>query len=235
MAAIALLEILIVVVIYFNLPFSSRGVPWECDFDWSLFNYTPVVTGGVVIAVGLWWLLSAKNWFTGPRHTVAEIDAEIGGRRRRSPSRRSPERARPDVQRCRRLDGERAMSATLTVLEPATEAVLAEVPRAGVEEADAAVAAARAALPAWRALAPGARAALLRELAEVARRARRGAGGARGAQRRQADRRRARRDGDGRRDLPLLRGRARAAARRHDPRRGRAGVHLPRAGRRRRR
>ncbi len=59
------------------------------------------------------------------------------------------------------------MSERLTVLEPATEAVLAEVPRAGVEEADAAVAAARAALPAWRALAPAARAALLRELAEV--------------------------------------------------------------------
>ncbi len=56
------------------------------------------------------------------------------------------------------------MSEQLTVLEPATEAVLAEVPRAGVAEADAAVAAARAALPAWRALAPGARAALLREL-----------------------------------------------------------------------
>jgi acyl-CoA reductase-like NAD-dependent aldehyde dehydrogenase len=59
------------------------------------------------------------------------------------------------------------VSEQLTVLEPATEAVLAEVPRAGLEEADAAVAAARSALPAWRALAPAARAALLRELAEV--------------------------------------------------------------------
>ncbi len=52
------------------------------------------------------------------------------------------------------------------MLEPATEAVLAEVPRAGVQEADASVAAARAALPSWRALAPGARAAVLRDLAE---------------------------------------------------------------------
>jgi acyl-CoA reductase-like NAD-dependent aldehyde dehydrogenase len=59
------------------------------------------------------------------------------------------------------------VSEQLTVLEPATEAVLAEVPRAGLGEADAAVAAARAALPAWRALAPAARASLLRELAEV--------------------------------------------------------------------
>jgi acyl-CoA reductase-like NAD-dependent aldehyde dehydrogenase len=59
------------------------------------------------------------------------------------------------------------VSEQLTVLEPATEAVLAEIQRAGVEQADAAVSAARAALPAWRALAPGARAALLRELADV--------------------------------------------------------------------
>jgi acyl-CoA reductase-like NAD-dependent aldehyde dehydrogenase len=44
--------------------------------------------------------------------------------------------------------------------------VLAEVPRAGVEEVDAAVGAARAALGTWRALAPGARAGLLRALAE---------------------------------------------------------------------
>src|SRR3954469_21505878 len=78
MAPIALLEILIVVVIYFNLPFSSAGVPWESDFDWSLFNYTPVVTGGLALAIGLWWFLSAKNWFTGPKHTVQEIDAELG-------------------------------------------------------------------------------------------------------------------------------------------------------------
>jgi acyl-CoA reductase-like NAD-dependent aldehyde dehydrogenase len=59
------------------------------------------------------------------------------------------------------------MSETLAVLEPATEAVLAEVPRAGVEDVDAAVRAAKAALPAWRALAPGRRAALLHALADA--------------------------------------------------------------------
>jgi len=59
------------------------------------------------------------------------------------------------------------MSERLQVLEPATEAVLAEVPRAGPEDVDLAVARARAALPAWRALAPGARAAMLHALADV--------------------------------------------------------------------
>jgi acyl-CoA reductase-like NAD-dependent aldehyde dehydrogenase len=53
---------------------------------------------------------------------------------------------------------------TLAVIEPATEEVLDEVPRAGVAEADAAVARARAALPGWRALAPAERARLLDDL-----------------------------------------------------------------------
>ena len=78
MNPIAVLEVIIVVVIYFNLPFSSSGVPWEDDFEWSLFNYTPVVTGGLALAITIWWHASAKNWFTGPKHTIAEIDSEIG-------------------------------------------------------------------------------------------------------------------------------------------------------------
>ncbi len=57
------------------------------------------------------------------------------------------------------------MSETLAVLEPATEAVLAEIPRAGAEAVEAAVASAKAALPAWRALDPGARARLLAAIA----------------------------------------------------------------------
>jgi acyl-CoA reductase-like NAD-dependent aldehyde dehydrogenase len=55
----------------------------------------------------------------------------------------------------------------LQVLEPATEEVLEELPRAGAEEVDAAVERATAALPAWRALAPGARAERLRALADT--------------------------------------------------------------------
>ncbi|MHB8691710.1 MAG: aldehyde dehydrogenase family protein [Solirubrobacteraceae bacterium] len=58
------------------------------------------------------------------------------------------------------------MADTLTVIEPATEAVLEEIPRAGVEEVDAAVERARAAFPAWRALAPSERAALMRSLVD---------------------------------------------------------------------
>ncbi|MCY9783360.1 aldehyde dehydrogenase family protein [Nocardiopsis sp. EMB25] len=51
------------------------------------------------------------------------------------------------------------------VVDPATEAVIAEVPLAGEKEVDAAVERARAAAPAWRAMAPGDRARLLRAVA----------------------------------------------------------------------
>ncbi len=56
---------------------------------------------------------------------------------------------------------------TIEVIEPATEQVMAELPRAGVEDVDAAVARAKAAFPAWRAVAPGDRAELMLDLAEA--------------------------------------------------------------------
>jgi acyl-CoA reductase-like NAD-dependent aldehyde dehydrogenase len=55
----------------------------------------------------------------------------------------------------------------IEVVEPATAQVMAEVPRAGVEETDAAVAAAKAAFPAWRDVAPPDRARLMRRLADA--------------------------------------------------------------------
>jgi acyl-CoA reductase-like NAD-dependent aldehyde dehydrogenase len=54
------------------------------------------------------------------------------------------------------------LSGTLTVIEPATEAVLEEIPRAGVEEVEEAVLRAREAWPSWAAVGPGERAAILR-------------------------------------------------------------------------
>jgi acyl-CoA reductase-like NAD-dependent aldehyde dehydrogenase len=55
----------------------------------------------------------------------------------------------------------------MQVFEPATEEVLAELPRAGAEEADQAVARAKEAFPAWRAVKPDERAKLLRRLART--------------------------------------------------------------------
>jgi acyl-CoA reductase-like NAD-dependent aldehyde dehydrogenase len=56
---------------------------------------------------------------------------------------------------------------SITVIEPATEEVLRELPGASVDEADDAVARAKAALPAWRRVSPGDRAALMRGLAQA--------------------------------------------------------------------
>jgi acyl-CoA reductase-like NAD-dependent aldehyde dehydrogenase len=56
---------------------------------------------------------------------------------------------------------------SLAVVNPATEETIAELPSAGVEETDGAVAAARRAFPGWRAVAPADRARLLRRLATL--------------------------------------------------------------------
>src|SRR5438093_3545183 len=55
----------------------------------------------------------------------------------------------------------------IEVVEPATENVMASVPRAGAEEADAAVARAKRAFPAWRDVTPPDRSALLHRLADA--------------------------------------------------------------------
>ncbi|MEA2375545.1 MAG: hypothetical protein QOD53_2008 [Thermoleophilaceae bacterium] len=55
----------------------------------------------------------------------------------------------------------------IEVIEPATERVMAEVPRAGAEEVDQAIARARAAFGPWRKLAPGERSRLIARLADA--------------------------------------------------------------------
>jgi acyl-CoA reductase-like NAD-dependent aldehyde dehydrogenase len=57
--------------------------------------------------------------------------------------------------------------AQIDVVEPATEDVMAAVPRAGAEDADAAVARAKEAFRGWRSIAPGDRSRLLHGLADA--------------------------------------------------------------------
>ncbi len=202
---------------------------------------------------GSWGPSAYRSARTTTRESTGSATAwwPVAGPNRAAPSRRSRSRTRRwalGVLWHAEEDGRSPVLAALTaaarereqvasvieVVEPATERVMAEVPRAGIEETDAAVAAAKAAFPAWRAVAPGERAA---RAARARRRPRvepRRAGDARGAQRRQADLRRPRRDRDGGRDLPLLRRRAGAPARQDDPGGRRGRRHLPRAARRRR-
>jgi amino acid transporter len=71
MNPIAVAEILIVSV-YLMLPFVPAGVPFSDDFSWKFVNYAPIVTLGALLLLTIWWKVSAKNWFTGPKHTIDE-------------------------------------------------------------------------------------------------------------------------------------------------------------------
>jgi amino acid transporter len=66
------------VVIAADLPFAHTGVPWNDGFDWSAFNYTPLVlVVGLIVAI--WWQLSAKDKYRGPVRTLEETEAELEG------------------------------------------------------------------------------------------------------------------------------------------------------------
>jgi amino acid transporter len=67
----------IFMVIVLCLPAYSTGVPWESDFDWSFFNFTPLVVGLVGLGAGLGWVFGANKSFTGPVRTV-EFDEGLG-------------------------------------------------------------------------------------------------------------------------------------------------------------
>jgi amino acid transporter len=67
-----------IITVIFILPTTPAGVPWRDEFTWSSVNYAPLITGAVILAVGIWWLVSAKHTFTGPRHTISELDRELG-------------------------------------------------------------------------------------------------------------------------------------------------------------
>ncbi|WP_248964726.1 amino acid permease [Sphaerisporangium perillae] len=69
---IAVIEIAII-SIYFILPISPAGVPGAADFTWTSVNYAPIAVGAVLLGIALWWALSARHWFTGPRRNIDEV------------------------------------------------------------------------------------------------------------------------------------------------------------------
>jgi amino acid transporter len=63
-------------VVIFCLPFAPAGVFFKHDFEWSAVNYAPLVTIGVMLAVTIWYLVSARKTFTGPVRTIDELNVE---------------------------------------------------------------------------------------------------------------------------------------------------------------
>jgi amino acid transporter len=69
MCLVAVAEIAVSSVIAL-LPTSSLGVPWNDGFAMKYVNYTIIVVPVALILLWIWWHLSVKNWFTGPKTTV---------------------------------------------------------------------------------------------------------------------------------------------------------------------
>jgi amino acid transporter len=78
----------ILCVIIFCLPFTPAAVPFSSTFSWSAVNYAPLVTLAVMIAVTLWYLLSARRTFKGPIRNIefSGDGVEIAGAAPASPS-----------------------------------------------------------------------------------------------------------------------------------------------------
>ena len=65
-------------VIVLCLPWYSTAVPWEDDFDWNAFNYTPLVRRRRVPGhIGSAWVLGANKRYTGPVRQI-EFDEGMG-------------------------------------------------------------------------------------------------------------------------------------------------------------
>lgn len=65
----AMIEI-VVMCIYFILPFEPSAVPGNKDFSWLAVNYAPILVGLTLLLLWIWWHLSVKKWFTGPIKTI---------------------------------------------------------------------------------------------------------------------------------------------------------------------
>jgi amino acid transporter len=64
--------------IYFCLPFyGPAAVWWDDQFDWNAANFTPLVLGGLLLAITIAWLLGMNKKYTGPIRQI-EFDEGIG-------------------------------------------------------------------------------------------------------------------------------------------------------------
>jgi amino acid transporter len=66
-----------IITVIFCLPFTPAGVPWKDEFTWSSVNYAPLTVGGLILAVGIWWLVRARHTFTGPVRQI-QFDEAAG-------------------------------------------------------------------------------------------------------------------------------------------------------------
>ena len=75
MNLIAVIEI-VVVSLYLMMPSTPAANPFRDEFEWKFVNYSPIVTLGALLLLTIWWNVSAKHWFTGPKHTIDQAVVE---------------------------------------------------------------------------------------------------------------------------------------------------------------
>jgi len=76
---IAVIWVLFICVILMMPQFSPGGLGLDTI---DVLNYTPIVVGSVILITGLWWVVSAHTWFTGPvvqgsAEELAAIEADL--------------------------------------------------------------------------------------------------------------------------------------------------------------
>ncbi|MGH9300049.1 MAG: amino acid permease, partial [Acidimicrobiales bacterium] len=59
-----------IIAVLFMLPEAS-------PITWHSFNYAPVAVGVVLVYSGVYWLVSARKWFTGPKVQGTEVELEM--------------------------------------------------------------------------------------------------------------------------------------------------------------
>jgi amino acid transporter len=70
------------IVILLMLPQYNTAVPWSPDFTFTAFNYAPIAVLVVIGGAGLWYAVSARKWFKGPKvqgtaEELAEIERDL--------------------------------------------------------------------------------------------------------------------------------------------------------------
>ncbi len=69
MCVVAIVEIVVTSLIAL-LPTSINGAPWYPGFEWKYVNYTVLVVPGALILLWIYWHISVKKWFRGPKTTI---------------------------------------------------------------------------------------------------------------------------------------------------------------------
>ena len=68
-AVVAIVDVVLVTVMAF-MPTSNLGVPWDPGFEWKYVNYCILVFPTALILLAIYWRVSVRKWFTGPKNTL---------------------------------------------------------------------------------------------------------------------------------------------------------------------